>query len=396
MLSHRLPILASLVCVALGCSASNGSGTSGLSTPAVLDIGGKDCGLVTSFKGSPLPGDGLCITPPAPEAGFQIHYGPTNYNDPVEVGKYILQPGQEITDCVYFTTPNTGTVYMNQYHARMRPGSHHMLLSLVSNSGGTPGGASFGGGKIIASSGNNGPSACSTGLTDRYLFGAQTPRIDIAAVGEGSPENTGLAEEIPPKSTGQIQAHFINATSGPILREVWANLVLTPKENVTEVAQFSFLIGGFLMNVPMGQSRAITAHAIVPSGVPDDFRLIMATGHYHSHTTEFKAWATIAGQQVELLHDYNTLGIAPDPAQWYFESAVHNPVADPVKQTGGAYSGIVHLRAGDRVDWECDVTNNNLPGGLKFNNEVYAAEMCNLFGFYAPSNGTAPWSAFNP
>jgi hypothetical protein len=57
-------------------------------------------------------------------------------------------------------------------------------------------------------------------------------------------------------------------------------------------------------------------------------------------------------------------------------------------------SGILHMQPGDAISWECDVTNNNVPGGIKFANAVYTGEMCNMFGLYAPSFGM-PWSATN-
>lgn len=399
MLSRRpLPTsVLSLAFVGFACGSSGGgSPGSAAAAGTVLDLGGKDCHLVTSHMGAPFPGDSQCITPPSADAGMQFHYGPTNYDDPVEVAKYVLKPGEEITDCDYFITPNTENVYFNSYHSRMRPGSHHMLL-FIESQGSSAGGGLLGGGssKPFKPTGNGGPDPnCSPGIGTRNLFGAQTPNLDVDALTAGASENDGLAIVIPPKQQMTIQAHFINATSGPMLREVWANVLFTPRDQVTQLGDPIFFIGGALMNVPMGQSKAITGQAVVPPGVSPDFRLIVGTGHYHSHTTEFKAWKTQSGVRTPLIHDYNTLGHAPDPATWYFDSAMTNPVPGETGHTGGAYSGIVHMQPGDTIDWECDVTNNDVAGGLQFGNYVFTAEMCNMFGLYAPSTGQ-PWQAFN-
>ena len=150
------------------------------------------------------------------------------------------------------------------------------------------------------------------------------------------------------------------------------------------------------MNVPMGQSQAITGSAVVPPDVAPDFRLIIGTGHYHSHTTEFKAWATVDGV-TDAASSTTSIRSATRPIRRPGTSTARRrtPSDEPSTQAGGAYSGIVHMQPGDTIDWECDVTNDNVPGGLKFGNSVYTGEMCNMFGLYAPSFGR-PWQAFNP
>ena len=40
------------------------------------------------------PGDRLCILAPPPEQGFQVHIGPTDYNNPDPM--YVLEPGAVI------------------------------------------------------------------------------------------------------------------------------------------------------------------------------------------------------------------------------------------------------------------------------------------------------------
>src|SRR5438132_2795912 len=40
----------------------------------------------------------------------------------------MLQPGQEVTYCYFFHTPNTAAVAVNKWVADMTPGSHHMIF----------------------------------------------------------------------------------------------------------------------------------------------------------------------------------------------------------------------------------------------------------------------------
>ena len=76
------------------------------------------------------PGDENCILPPPEGTGFQFHYGPINYSE-AEIAKWLIGPSEEVTDCILIDTPNDTEIYFNEYHARMRPGSHHMLLFTV-------------------------------------------------------------------------------------------------------------------------------------------------------------------------------------------------------------------------------------------------------------------------
>src|ERR1700679_2896630 len=87
-------------------SSSPGPATATAPTEETETIGALPCTLKTQFEG-----DSQCILPPDPSQGFQFHYGPSNYNDPAEVAKYTLAPGGEVTDCVFFPTPNDSDVY---------------------------------------------------------------------------------------------------------------------------------------------------------------------------------------------------------------------------------------------------------------------------------------------
>src|SRR5882672_7755714 len=186
---------------------------------AVAQNGVIPCNIKTGFDG-----DERCIEPPAEGTGFQFHYGPADYNNPAEVAKYTLPPGKEVTDCVYFPTPNDKEVYFSEYHSRMRPGSHHMLLYIQPSA-------------LPETGPNDAPGECSLAgqLQSTNLFGAQTPTLDTSANPDDAPENNGYAIRIPAHQQGIMQVHFINAGTKPILREAWANVVYVDKSKVTQV-----------------------------------------------------------------------------------------------------------------------------------------------------------------
>jgi hypothetical protein len=119
-------------------------------------------------------------------------------------------------------------------------------------------------------------------------------------------------------------------------------------------------------------------------------RLVEATGHFHAHTVRFSAWKTVAGVRSLIFEDDNW----HEPSMFLFDSVTQNRAMDPEHHTVGAISGIINLEKGDSIDWECEV-NNDSEKALRFGNEVYGAEMCNMFGAYTPGTG-APWRAVNP
>jgi len=339
-------------------------------------------------------GDTQCIAVPDPSLGMQFHYGPSNYSDPNEVAKYVITPGQEITDCRLFPSTNTDTVYFREYHSRMRPGSHHMLLFLSPLAAGQ------------SPTTSDGPVDCNMMATSqaarqRNLFGAQQPTWDGNMEAFNSPENDGVAVMLNPNQQVVMQAHFINAISGPMLREVWANIAYFPKAQVKELADPIFFIAGFTMNVAMGQTQTITSSATVPTDAASDFRLLLATPHYHAHTVSFTAWKTINGQKDLLFQEFGQSTFAqqftevpPEPGNYSYVSNVTNTTPDAANHISGAASGAVYMKPGDKIDWECVIDNNDVSTNspypynatsIKFANAVYSGEMCNVFGIYAPS-----------
>jgi len=333
----------------------------------------EPCGIDTGF-----PGDEYCMKVPDPSVGFQLHYGPRDYNDAAEVERYMLGPGEETTDCVFVKTGNETEAFFNEYHGRMRPGSHHMLLYVQDTQ--------------IADS--VGPESCRQGLDTRNIFGAQTPTIDVQRSAGGPPESEGLAVHLDAHLQGVVQMHFINTGDEPILREGWANIIYANPDEVKVLGDPIFFLGGLGMAVAPGQTQVVSGTAVAPG----DVRLVAATGHFHAHTVRFSAWKTINGQREFLMQDFDW----HEPSILKFNSVTKNPSPETAGRSVAAYSGIVALKQGDLIDWECEVQNTTdqpsdpagAPTTLTFANEVYTAEMCNVFGMYAPTVGGA-WRAVN-
>jgi hypothetical protein len=56
---------------------------------------------------------------------------------------------------------------------------------------------------------------------------------------------------------------------------------------------------------------------------------------------------------------------------------VQNPEPDRARGIEGGHSGVLDLRPGDALEWECHVINKT-DGVLRFTNENFAGEMCIL------------------
>jgi len=346
-----------------GTGGSGGSGGSG-GVDAGGNPGATPCNIHSGYEG-----DEFCILPPDPSKGFQLHYGPKNYDDPEEVKKYVLMPGQETTDCVFMKTPNEAEVFHSEYHGRMRPGSHHMLVFTRSND--------------VADS--DAPQACNQGLDTAMILGAQTPTIDIDRSQNPAPENDGLAQKLTPRAQAVFQLHYLNTSNKPMLREAWANVIYRDPSTVKILSDPIFFLAGLAANIPPGTTRVSKGQAVAPQ----DVRLVAATGHYHAHTVRFSAWSVIGGERRQIFEDYDW----HDPKMFTFDSLQVNAPWKPEEKKAGAWSGLLNLGPGDRIEWECEVVNDSNVT-LRFGDAVYTGEMCNMFGYYAPTTGR-PWSASN-
>ena len=315
-------------------AAAQPSAATSAQPPAAPAAGAKklamgECNLHTNYAG-----DEYCILPPPPDKGFQAHWGPSNYDKPE--AQYVMQPGEE--DVVNMTVTSTNTTeikyYFRQY--RMRPGSHHVIFT------------------------SNG----------RRLGGTQNLAKDNPENGEIPPENEGVGMPLAARSPINANMHFYNVGEKPILREIWVNFWYKDPATVKETAKEVFSMTGVTAAVAH-------SHVVVGASCPimGNGRALSLYGHRHMNSVRFSIFHTTGGKKTLILEDYDP----HDPAAFDFNSLIKNPMPDAAKKQAGAFSGILNLKQGDTLDFECEIINNtnkNFTGA----NEANDDEMCIMVG----------------
>ena len=168
-----------------------------------------------------FPGDQFCILPPPPDMGIQYGVHPqgkqwfeqvsagdmSGYDNPSD--DFIMQDGEE--EQYNYETGTTNDKDQNYYRnsARMRPGSHHMIVA------GDDGSAAQ---EVWGPASNQGLFG---GIS---LPGAQRPDENAPKSLEKPAEDKGLYAVLPAKSGVSFNMHHFNVTGGPILKEAWTNL----------------------------------------------------------------------------------------------------------------------------------------------------------------------------
>jgi hypothetical protein len=310
----------------------------------------RPCGPLNSG----YPGDELCILPPDPGLGVQLHVGPTDYTDPAQIAEFELAPGQEITRCYYFTTPNTEVVNFFDQHYRMRTGSHHLIMHMNTAGDTRP----------------NGWDSCEMGGFIP-IGGTQRSVSEFPVDGVTPPEDANLYRPLLPNALVKFELHFVNAGTEPILREAWVNLKRKEVVPGDQILGGVFMIGAGINVQP--HTKEILNYKSAPLMQPK--RVVSLFGHRHAHTTRFTIWAHRNGVREQIYEDYDW----QEPTELSYNSVVVNPTADPDRRTAGGSSGILNFEVGDVMEWECEV-NNTSDNVLTFRNEVYTGEMCNVFG----------------
>jgi hypothetical protein len=112
-----------------------------------------------------------------------------------------LHPGDQITKCYYFHTPNTAAIIAKRWTSHMTPGSHHMIV--------------FGGSAGQPADGTIDDCGGSGQQIPVWLYAAQTPDQDMTLPtddGHGKPLGMNIAANMP----GYIQMHYLNSTDGDL------------------------------------------------------------------------------------------------------------------------------------------------------------------------------------
>jgi hypothetical protein len=311
-----------------------------LGDPGGPEIALDECGLATNYRG-----DEYCILPPPEAEGFQIHYGPTDYDDPDDVAPYLLAPGDESNLFEPAVSGNTSDVFFYRRQYRMRPGSHHLIVS--ESSGGT---TSF------------------TGL-GRRLGGSQNVAKDTPT--REAPENAGLGMPLVAEAPLSLNLHHFNGSGEPILREAWVNFWYVDEAEVVNEAQEMFLWAQGTSVAP-GSTLNVTGHWDIDA----DGRVLTMYGHRHSNTPRFTAYHVRDGSRTLVYDDFDWV----EPAVFEFNSVTENPTPDAERLRSGAISGPFELLQGDALEWECEIVNERDYTISFGQNEAESSEMCILVG----------------
>jgi hypothetical protein len=309
---------------------SNGPATNLPVDPA----GGKKLAMDECDLHTPYPGDEYCIKPPPADKGFQIHIGPADYNNPE--AKYVLQPGQEDVVTMSAVSGNTTDIkyYYRQY--RMRPGSHHVIVY------------------------NNG----------RRLGGTQNLAKDNPDFGLIPPESEGVGIPLAAKSPIDVNMHYYNFGDKPIIREVWINFWYKDPATVTETAAEIFSMTG--VSAAVAHSHTVVGASCTVSGTG---RALTIYGHRHLNNVRFSAWRNRGSQRDLVFEDYDPA----HPTVLEYNSLTTNMPPDKASKRAGGWNGPLDLKAGDTMEFECEIVNNtnkNFTGA----NEAADDEMCILVG----------------
>ena len=371
MFRSRSTLVFAIVFLA-GCSDANDSSEPSQQAPGYAYDG--KCQIESGQAG-----DELCLGVPDRADGFQLHYGPDRY-DAASIEPFLLAPGEELTDCLYMTTPNEETTFWSEYHLRARTGTHHVIV--YAGHAGPPDGTL---------------GACELSTDMHFFVGAQSGldekgvTLDVPLPGaREAPENEGYAQRLDPHARIAFQMHYVNTGTKPILREAWVNFHYRSSSEVKVVMDPIFFIGGLGMDVQPGSHEVVEARGCTLSASgPDQLRIMGLTGHMHAHGLRFSAWKVGRDGTRALVYDTYDW---EEPLNAQFDSTHQNPAPRPGARSEGAWSGLLTIERGESLDWECEVS-NDLATSLRFGNKAYTGEMCNLFGWYAPSYGE-PWSCY--
>jgi hypothetical protein len=330
-------------------------------------------------------GDQYCVLPPAPDKGIQFGHHPQGefdawfqavskgdmsaYENPGE--GWTLEPGAEEERNIYIQHKNPAGKYQ-RVNNRMRGGSHHMI---VSASEVAPGQTNT---WILGS-----PEGLFTGTG---VPGAQRPDENTPQSEMIPAEDVGLYREVIANATITYNMHHFNPSDKAIMKEAWQNLwwaenPQTPVNGVNGLpilqAVGTFANPGEIVDMHYGYT------------VPGNMRILGLFGHRHAWTTNFSAWVVRGGKEEVIYQSFDWF----DEPTFQYNSEVKNATPDVATRSDGAHTGILELKAGDQLHFNCHIEytdqramEENSPitpaqnGPLRFANEAFTAEMCILFG----------------
>jgi len=233
------------------------------------------------------------------------------------------------------------------------------------------------------------PYVCPPNPIDRWVFGSQSPQIDVEALtGGGAPSQPGdpdhgAAHDLPANQSMLMDLHYVNASEQPILREAWAVIkYVDPSEVKVKIDLIGFYNPS--INIP-ALSHYVTPRVTCQSpSTTEPVYLGLVTGHAHRRLQRLSLWH--GDELVYETHNWH------EPGEAMFSDSVSNPNLPVASgQYWGAKSGYLKIMPGENVSFECEYQ-NDLNNTVTFG-DTTKDEMCNIFGFYYPTTGQM-WNCF--
>jgi len=289
-------------------------------------------------------GDDAPPTPDAPPVdpparGFQL------VSPDVEI-----LPGQEITYCYYFRTPNTEPMAINKWTSVMTPGSHHLILFTTGTTDKMPPGT------VSASNCGFGGSASSIQSTS-WTYSAQTPTAELVLPADDG-AGKAVAMDIPANTAGFVQMHYFNATDQVINAHVTINAEALPA-NTAFTKTAAYVTYNASISIPpnaVGDLESQTCD--VPAGAK--FWLMSTHAHKQAVKTEVLDGTTMAMSSTDWEH--------PIPATW---------MASPF-----------FTFASGKATYRCTY-NNPTARTIESGDSAATDEMCMASGYYFLADNTA-------
>jgi hypothetical protein len=328
-----------------------------------------------------FPGDQFCILPPPPDKGLQygVHPQGKKWFEQVSKGDmsgyenipaaFLMEDGQEAQANYITAAANTQAKNYYRNYARMRGGSHHMIVA--TQTGGTQE--------------TWGPASTAGLFSGTNLPGAQRPDENTPKTLEKPAEDDGLYEVLPANPTISFNMHHFNVTGSQILKEAWTNVWF---EEDARVRVHGILGLELLQTATLAVQPGQTLDLHYSWNITQPIRLVTVFGHRHAWTSNFTAWIDDGTKQEIVYQSFNWL----DEPTYRYDSKSMNPVPAPEMRTDGASSGVRMLMPGTKLHFNCHIEYTNeramkekapMPseiGTLRFANEAFTAEMCILFG----------------
>lgn len=264
-----------------------------------------------------------------------------------------LNPGDEITKCFYFHTPNTVKANVNRWVSDMTPGSHHMIM--FTNFGTQPDDGTI--------------DDCSfANAVPVPVYGTQVEHQEL-----DFPKDDGgvqLAQSIQPNTTGFFQMHYVNSSDSPLTVHVAVEAYALEDQAAFTRTDLFATYNNDIAIPPHATGFSVSATCPTDATQMSDLqgaRFWQMSTHSHKQTvhTYIKDAATMVLESDDWQH--------PVTQEW----------TAPSFQTFGS----------GQMTWECvyDNTGTNANNTIVAGQSAVTNEMCMATGYYFPIIG-----AFGP